>query len=245
MDANSLVSIVTPFKNTSKFLSDTLQSIVNQTYPNWELLIVDDNSTDNGYAIVSEWAKKDSRIRLFKSTGSGIISALQLAYSQSKGEFITRMDSDDIMSPDKLKIMVNDLKTCGKGNVSIGLVKYFSEGQLGDGFKSYEKWLNQLSSTGTNFREIYKECVIPSPCWMVHRSDFESCGAFESFTYPEDYDLTFRMFEAKLKCIPTDSILHHWRDYPLRASRTDSNYADNTFMHLKLHYFLKLHHLQW
>ena len=78
---------------------------------------------------------------------------------------------------------------------------------------------------------------------MTHRSDFESCGGFNSKRYPEDYDLVFRFFESCLKCIPADEVLHHWRDYPSRASRTDKNYADNTFMDLKLYYFLKLHRL--
>jgi hypothetical protein len=76
---------------------------------------------------------------------------------------------------------------------------------------------------------------------MVHRLDFDSCGGFSSITYPEDYDLVFRFFSQGLTCIPTTEVLHFWRDYSTRASRTDPNYADNTFVDLKLQYFLKLH----
>lgn len=238
-----LVSIVTPFKNTSKFLNEMLESVVCQTYQNWELLIVDDHSTDNSWNLVSRYAEKDSRIKPMVNKGTGIISALQTGYEYAKGEFITRMDSDDIMTPNKLSKMVADLKNSGTGKVALGWVKYFSEVGIGEGFKSYETWLNTLSSTGTNYDDLYKECVIPSPCWMVYKSDFEDCGGFASNRYPEDYDLVFRFFEAGLKCIPTDEVLHHWRDYPTRASRTDKNYADNTFMGLKLDYFLKLHRL--
>ena len=99
----TLVSILIPFKNTGVYLTDCLQSILKQNYTNWELLIVDDGSTDESYNIVKNYTEQDNRIKLFKNSGSGIIDALKLAFSKSSGEFITRMDSDDIMLPNKLE----------------------------------------------------------------------------------------------------------------------------------------------
>jgi hypothetical protein len=75
---------------------------------------------------------------------------------------------------------------------------------------------------------------------MVFKDDLDKCGAFESDRYPEDYDLTFRFYENRLKCIPCDMTLHHWRDYDSRTSRTSEHYAANYFLDIKLHYFLKL-----
>lgn len=238
--AQPLVSILTPFKNVSDFLDDCLDSILKQTYPHWELLIVDDHSTDNSYAIVESYAKTDSRIKLFKNTESGIISALQLAYSNSSGDYITRMDSDDIMTKDKLEVMVNQLETYGKKHVALGLVKYFSATGISDGYAKYEAWLNKLTTKGNNYDEIYKECVIASPCWMLHRDDLDTCDAFNPNRYPEDYDLTFRFYEHGFKCIASNKLLHHWRDYSTRTSRTHEHYAQNYFLDIKLHYFLKL-----
>lgn len=243
MASGALVSIVTPFKNTSEYLDQMLGSVIEQTYKNWELLIVDDHSTDNSYDLVQGYAQKDPRIKVFRNHGSGIIPALRLAYSKSSGQFITRMDSDDWMASNKLELMLTDLQREGQGHVALGKVKYFSDAGIGEGFRNYENWLNDLIETGTNYTSLYKECVIASPCWMVHRSDFDVCGGFESNKYPEDYDLVFRFFAIKLKCIPSQHVLHYWRDYPTRASRTHSNYADNTFMDLKLEYFLRLHRL--
>ncbi len=236
-----LVSIICPFRNTEKYLPEMLKSVLAQSYSNWELSIVNDHSTDSSTEVVDQYAQKDSRVKLFSNTGKGIIDALKTGYSHCSGEFITRMDSDDIMNSDKLEVMIRQLQEHGTGHVALGQVKYFCEGEIGEGFKNYELWLNSLTSTGTNYQDLYKECVIPSPCWMVHRSDFEECGGFNAETYPEDYDLVFRFFENQLKCIPSQNVLHHWRDYSSRASRTDSNYADNTFVDLKLKYFLKLH----
>lgn len=237
---NPLISILIPFKNTAKFLPECLQSILNQSYSNWELLIVDDGSTDDSFNLVESYANRDSRIKLFKNNGFGIISALHLAFSKSKGDLITRMDSDDIMLPNKLEVLSNNLIKFGKKHVAIGLVNYFSETGIGEGYSKYETWINNLTLNGTNYSEIYKECVIPSPCWMVYREDLIAVNAFNPNRYPEDYDLTFRFYEKGFKCIACASVLHKWRDYTTRASRTDSHYAHDSLLAIKLYYFLKL-----
>jgi len=235
---NPLVSIIMPVKNTVQFLEQCLDSILDQTYTNWELLAVDDSSSDDSFNILQAYSEKDSRVKPFRNDGKGIIEALRLAYSKSSGELISRMDSDDIMAQNKLEVLSSNLINNGKGNLAVGLVKYFSDNELGEGFKKYEAWLNNLIIKGSCFEEIYKECVIPSPCWMVFREDFEKCDALRPNCYPEDYDLTFRFYINGLKPIPCDIILHHWRDYATRTSRTDDNYADNTFVAIKADYFI-------
>lgn len=242
MNLNSApkVSILTPFKNTEKYISECLDSILDQGFSNWELIIIDDHSTDKSKEIVHSYSNKEKRIKLFTNIGKGIIPALQLAYSKATGDLITRMDSDDIMTPNKLEWMVNALKKNGKGYLAVGQVNYFSSKGISDGYDRYEKWLNTLTLEGRNYEEIYKECVIPSPCWMAYREDFEKCDAFYPNRYPEDYDLTFRFYEYDLKVIPCNEILHLWRDYPTRTSRTHEHYAQNYFLDIKLHYFLKL-----
>ena len=235
-----MVSILIPFKNTEAFLKECLDSILNQTYENWEVLAINDHSTDQSLQLLISYSEKDSRIKVYTNTGNGIIPALQLAYSKSTGSFITRMDSDDIMKPNRLQHMVDSLYKKGKGHVAVGQVKYFSDRGISNGYAKYEKWLNGLTAVGTNYFEIYKECVIPSPCWMVFRADFDECGAFNTERYPEDYDLTFRFYENGLKIIPCDKVLLLWRDYDSRTSRTHEHYAQNYFLDIKLFYFLRL-----
>ncbi|WP_338039388.1 hypothetical protein [Maribacter litopenaei] len=94
------------------------------------------------------------------------------------------MDSDDIMAPNRLQVMTDSLLQHGKGNIAVGQVQYFSHRGISNGYERYEKWLNGLTKLGTNFNEIYKECVIPSPCWMVYRADFEACDGFNPHRYP-------------------------------------------------------------
>ena len=237
---NPLVSILIPFKNVEAYFEECLKSIQEQTYKNWEVLAVNDHSNDSSLEIAEHFANVDSRFKICTNDKSGIITALRIAYRNSNGEFITRMDADDYMAENRIHCMVTSLMKNGMGSVAIGQVNYFSKNGVNDGYSRYEKWLNKLTATGANYQEIYKECVIPSPCWMVHKNDLNACGAFTPNRYPEDYDLAFRFYEKGLTCIPCNEILHYWRDYSTRTSRTSEHYAQNYFLDIKLYYFLKL-----
>ncbi|MEN8798439.1 MAG: glycosyltransferase family 2 protein [Flavobacteriaceae bacterium] len=234
------ISILMPFKNTAEFLPECLDSILNQTYHKWELLAVDDHSADQSNAILTRYAQQDDRITVFTNNGSGIIPALRTAFLASNGNLVTRMDSDDLMVKTKLEQMANALLNAGPGHVSLGQVRYFSKTGISDGYARYEKWINGLTAQGNNYSEIYKECVIPSPAWMVYRMDLEKAGGFEPNRYPEDYDLTFRFYKHQYRCLASDRVLHLWRDYPTRTSRTSEHYAQNYFLDIKVHYFISL-----
>lgn len=235
-----LISILMPFRNTQAYLEACLRSIVEQTEPNWELLAVNDRSEDASRELVARASQEDPRIRLLESRGEGIIPALRTAYASSRGALLTRMDSDDVMAPERLAVMSEQLGAHGPGHLALGQVRYFSHRGISEGYARYESWLNGLTATGSNFSEIYKECVVASPCWLVYRSDLEACGAFYPDRYPEDYDLCFRFYEGGLRCLPSDRVLHYWRDYDSRTSRTSEHYAQNYFLEIKTHYFLKL-----
>jgi len=237
-----LISILIPVYNAAQYLAECLDSILAQSETNWELLVIDDFSTDQSWQILQAYATKDQRIQIFQNREKGIIPALRLAFEKSEGAFITRMDADDRMAVHKLALLKATLLKKGKGHIVTNLVKYFSEQQLGEGYRNYAIWLNQLTLKARNFEENYKECVIPSPSWMVYRSDLQTCGAFESDRYPEDYDLCFRWYAQEFKVIGIFQVLHYWRDHSARTSRNDPTYADNRFLDLKIKYFLKLDH---
>lgn len=236
-----IISIVMPVKNAMPYLSRCLDSILSQSLPEWELIAVNDGSDDNSFKILTTYQYLDARIKVLQNKGSGIIPALQTAYQASKGQYIHRMDADDIMPKEKLQTLYNLLKEHGKGFIATGNVKYFSENGISEGYRKYENWLNKLCNANTHWNEIYKECVIASPCWLIHRHDFEKCGAFNSTIYPEDYDLVFRFYKAGLQVVSSSKTLHLWRDHQLRTSRNHEHYQQNAFFQLKLHYFFQLH----
>ncbi len=231
------VAILMPVRNA---MPECLESIRDQTYRKWTLYAVDDHSTDQSLLTLQQFAEKDKRIKVMQNAGKGIISALRRAYAESAGILIHRMDADDLMPEDKLHKLVEAWQKHGKGSVITGKVKYFAKSGVSDGYRKYENWLNELVNQDIHWQHIYKECVIPSPCWLLHREDLNACGAFEPDRYPEDYDLVFRMYEQQLKVIGIKKVLHLWRDHPRRSSRNHEHYQANFFFRIKLHYFFKL-----
>ena len=235
----STISIIMPVRNAAVYLPECIESIIAQSHSDWELIAVDDHSADGSYAILKNYAGSEKRIRVIKNQGRGITPALISGYNLARGSYVSRMDADDKMPIDKLLTLKNALDLDGQGHVATGLVLYFADYPLGDGFKNYELWLNSLTRRNNNLTEIYKECPIASPNWLMYRTDFDKCGAFHSDSYPEDYDLVFRMRAAGMQVTGVPQLTHKWRDSKNRASRTDDNYADNRFSTMKVKYFLQ------
>lgn len=235
------VSIIMAVKDTAPYLPACLDSIIAQTYQDWELIAVNDHSSDNTPQILEDYAQRDARIRVFHSDRPRLIPTLQVAYAQARGELINRMDSDDKMPVDKIEFLVSKWDEVGKGHVIAGGTEHFvDEGEVGEGFRKYERWLNDVAERNAYLEEIYKECVIPSHCWLIHNEDFDAVGAFDPIIYPEDYDLCFRFYRKGLKIIGYPKILHYWRDRGDRISRTWDEYKDNRYFDMKLRFFYEL-----
>ena len=108
---SDLVSIITPSYNCEKYLGDTIHSVINQTYYNWEMIIVDDLSNDNSYDLAKEFAKQDSRIKVIKlDKNSGAAVARNKGIEIAKGRYIAFLDSDDLWKPQKLEKQIKFMK---------------------------------------------------------------------------------------------------------------------------------------
>lgn len=108
---NELVSIITPTFNAEKFIRATIESVLNQSYQNWEMILVDDASTDKTVAIIKEFAQKDNRIKLTelpKNSGNGF--ARNVALEKADGKYIAYLDADDLWFPMKLENQIQFLK---------------------------------------------------------------------------------------------------------------------------------------
>ena len=109
---NLLVSIITPCFNSGKYISQAIHSVLNQTHLNWELLLVDDCSSDETFAIISNFASQDNRIKAFKldkNSGAGV--ARNFAIQQASGNYIAFLDADDLWKPEKLQKQIHFMKT--------------------------------------------------------------------------------------------------------------------------------------
>lgn len=240
------ISIILPVKDTEKYLAECIDSILHQSYSDWELLAVNDGSSDGCLDILQEYSHMDNRIIALNNPNRGLIEALRYGYSISSGELIHRMDSDDIMPLNKLELMIDKFDFENRSQLSGGIVitggtKYFKEdGEVGNGFKKYDAWLMDVARKNSHKIEMYKESVIPSNCWLVHRENFDKIGGFYPDTFPEDYDLCLRFIEGGFDIIGIPEVLHHWRDRSDRISRNWDVYKDNRFFDLKVTYFYKI-----
>lgn len=228
-----------PVFNASAYLEETILSILAQTEKNWELIAVDDFSLDESAVILNDFARQDSRVRVFQNSSKGIIPALDLAFSKACGEYITRMDSDDIMPNDRLKIMLEVSRDSARSVVT-GMVQYFSDQPVSDGYRRYENWLNRLVIEATFQTNIFRECVVASPNWMVQRTCFEQDFKFAELQYPEDYDMVFKWYESGYQFKGIPEVTLKWREHESRLSRNSERYQQRSFFELKTHYFLKL-----
>ena len=103
-EVNDLVSIVVPVYNAERFIDETIQTVLNQTYTNWELILIDDKSTDDSIKFITPYLKKDTRIRLLKNK-TNLHAALtrNKGIKAAKGQYIAFLDADDLWAPSKLK----------------------------------------------------------------------------------------------------------------------------------------------
>tara|TARA_B100001287_G_scaffold36356_2_gene25789 strand:+ start:1088 stop:2062 length:975 start_codon:yes stop_codon:yes gene_type:complete len=236
-----MISIIIPFKNSAPFFDECLESIISQSYKNFELILVNDHSTDKSKIIAKKFQLNDHRIILVENKGNGIIDALITGSRIANGQFITRMDSDDLMRQDKLELMRKNLINKGPGHVCIGGVNYFaSNKELQEGYVKYSNWINNLTFNENNYSEIFKECTIPSPCWMIFSSDFLKINGFEDLNYPEDYDFAFKLWKNNIKPISVKEKIHLWRDHPQRTSRICSTYDFENFISIKVKYLKEI-----
>lgn len=232
-----MVSIVIPMKNASMWVEETLESIQKQTYSDWELIIVDDYSEDNSFSLVKQFSQNDSRIQVSRNNSTGIISALNQAFSQVKGDFITRMDADDVMPSNRLAQMVDLLQNLPQKSIVTGKVSYFSDEAVSHGYLKYERWLNERVEQNDFYQQIYRECIVASPNWMGKTADFRTHNLFENLAYPEDYDLCFHWMKNDFTIYPINEVTLLWREHPLRTSRNSERYQQEAFFKLKLSWF--------
>lgn len=107
----NLVSIITPMYNGRRYIAETLDSVLAQSYANWEQIVVDDGSKDDSAAIVESYASRDSRIRLIRKPNGGSASARNKALELSKGRYVVFLDSDDLWDPDFLERQLAFIRT--------------------------------------------------------------------------------------------------------------------------------------
>jgi len=233
------ISIILPCYNAALTLDDTLESLARQTLDDFEVVAVDDGSSDTTLAILNCWAARDSRFRILSQPHGGVIVAANAGLRACRADYIARMDADDISHPERLERQAGFLDEHPEVAVVSSLIKVFSEEGVREGYQLYVQWLNSLVTNEDIRREMFVESPLANPSVMVRASWFEKMGGYQENSWPEDYDLWLRMYLAGAVFAKVPEVLLSWRDHPERITRTDGRYSVTNFLRAKAHYLAR------
>lgn len=189
MNAHPLISVVVPAYNAARFLAETLQSVLAQTYQNWELLIINDGSTDNTAEIAEQYRQHDRRIRLYSQPNQGVSAARNLGVELAQGELIAFLDADDRWLPEKLATHVGHLAANPSIGVSFAKVRYLRANGTPTSLIATASLVDIQS-----WDFIYANPTITTSNVVIRKEIFQQLRGFDpTMSYSEDMDLFFRI----------------------------------------------------
>jgi len=207
---NPLVSVVMPAYNAENYIAEAIESILNQTYKNFEFIIVNDGSTDNTLNIIKRYAKKDKRIIIIDhKERKGISETRNNGLRAAKGKYIATHDSDDMSMPDRFQEQVNYLNKNPKVGVVGGFIDIF------DDTTSKNLGIRKYPEKDEDLRKMVFFCSpIAQPASMIRKQVFNEIGFYREIDAPsEDLNLWFRLGE-RFKFANIQKVVIKYRYHP-------------------------------
>jgi glycosyltransferase involved in cell wall biosynthesis len=235
----SVVSVLLPCHNAADTLPEALDSLANQTLPAFELIAVDDGSTDATPDILGAAAARDRRVQVISQPHKGIIAALNVGLEACSGNYIVRMDADDRSHPDRLARQVAYLEDHPETAVVGCRVRGYPIDAVRQGFLFYIDWQNSLLTNDDIRREIFVESPLAHPSVAFRREWVQQVGGYQDHGWAEDYDLWLRLYLEGAGFAKLREVLLDWRERPERLTRLDSRYSLENFLRAKAHYLVR------
>ncbi len=199
----NLISIITPNFNCEKYISQTIESVLAQTYANWEMIIVDDCSTDNSYQIALDYAAKDNRIKVIKNDkNSGAAISRNNALDIAKGDYIAFLDSDDLWEKDKLE---RQLKFMQENNCDFSFTRYDLIDEDNNSLNKTAKIVKKL----TYFKYLhhcYTGCLT-----VMYKFDIAKDIRSFNIMNNNDYGLFLQVVKKASKAMGINEVFAHYR----------------------------------
>ena len=209
------ISVIVPVYNVEKYIDRCVRSILGQTYSDFELILVDDGSPDNAPAMCDEWATKDSRIRVIHKENGGLSSARNAGIQAATGEYLIFIDSDDVIHPDCLRILMTCIQNTG-AEIAMGrFTRFHEENVVEDRFLPWNGECvtrNNLETLDCFFDDLENLPSLVSACGTLwHRQ------LFDGLTFPvgrlfEDEFTTYKLYHKSTKVVFVDAVLYYYFD---------------------------------
>ena len=211
MVLNKSVSVIIPCFNAESFIKETIDSVLNQTHLNCDVVVVDDGSTDNSASLVESYKE---RVTLLKQSNSGESVARNNGAKAASGDFLLFLDADDYLHPESLERLLNSLESHDHA-VACMQCAWF-EGEK-------ENVFHTTKPKDSFFPYIFSANINPIHCWLISREFFLSLGGFmEGQHYFEDWDFWFRVALEDVKIVPVDFAGAYYRQHQNQQLKTTS-----------------------
>ncbi len=230
------ISVLIPCYNVAGTVDETLASLVAQSLGDFEVILVDDGSTDGTLGRLEAWAMRDRRMRVLACPHRGIIPALNDGLEACRSAYVARLDADDRALPLRLERQVELLDKHPELAVVTCLVRGFPAESLGVEFSAYIAWLNSLQSDEDLKHNMFVQSPLAHPSVAYRRQWVRQVGGYQEHGWAEDYDLWVRLYLAGANFMKVPEVLLEWRDHPHRLTHTDGRYSEFNDLRLKANY---------
>lgn len=230
------ISVILPVFNAVHTIERAVRSILNQTFTEFELIIVNDGSTDGTTDIIKRLQLSDSRIKLYHLKHGGIARALNFAIKMSSGRYIARMDADDISLPERLQLQYEYLQKHPQVGLVSCLVNYKGNANENEGYAQHVTWTNTITSHEQVLLKRFQESPFAHPSVCFKKLLVNQFGGYAEGNLPEDYELWLRWLHHGVAMQKVNQHLIDWHDLPHRLSRTHRHYNSENFYRIKAKY---------
>ena len=212
------VSIIIPCYNQAEFIEETLFSVFNQEFTQWECLLIYDGSNDDTAEIIKKWLEKDNRFSYFKKENKGVSAARNFGIQKAKGDFIQFLDSDDLLAADKLSVSIEAIQMHQVDIVCSNYLMFIKSIAITlPPFSQLEKFDFTLYNLARYWNDGF---TVPIHCWFFKASLLEDIQFPEGLTAQEDWVTWLRIFQKAPKT--------QYISKPLAFYRTNPNGRTNT-----------------
>jgi GT2 family glycosyltransferase len=232
----SAISVLLPYKDARSTLLDAARSVLDDLGADDELVAIDDGSRDGGDAVITELAAADRRVIAVATGGVGISKALMLGLDRARGEYIARMDADDVSHRGRFaaeRRLLEEDDALGAAGVRIAL----EGGEAG--LARYVAWQNGLVTKEDHARAIYIESPLCHPSVMLRRRALEAVGGWHDPPWPEDWDLWLRLHRAGFGLAKVPEVFFTWRRAAGNLTTSDPRYAIERLLEARATYLAK------
>lgn len=208
-----LVSIITPNYNKAPFLKEAIESVLHQTYQNWEMIIVDDHSTDGSWKILEKYNfEYPNQIKIYKNLSKGAQSARNFGFSKSSGKYIQWLDSDDLLGKEKIANQVKMLEKSQKDSIAFCGWAYFTDSKINTKVVPSLLWKNYPNPLNWLIDSWKEGKMIQTACWLIPTTIAQQCKWDEKILKNQDGLYFFNvLLKTKSIVFTSDTAIYYRR----------------------------------